>query len=146
MWHASIFLLALFVRLLRAVFKSRDEPVLENLALRQQAGALKLGKHRPRLRDANRAFWIPLRKTWANWISPLLIVKPERVVDWQRRRFRRHWTKISQQGRSPGRPRVKADIRDLIRQMVRENSWGAPRILSALQKLGFGVSETTVSR
>ena len=30
--------------------------------------------------------------------------------------------------------------------MVRENHWGAPRILSELQKLGFAVSETTVSR
>jgi transposase InsO family protein len=30
--------------------------------------------------------------------------------------------------------------------MVRENNWGAPRILSELQKLGFAVSETTVSR
>jgi len=30
--------------------------------------------------------------------------------------------------------------------MVRENHWGAPRILSELQKLGFTVSETTVSR
>ena len=30
--------------------------------------------------------------------------------------------------------------------MVRENDWGAPRILSELQKLGFVVSETTVSR
>jgi len=134
------------VRLLRAACKSRDELVLENLALRQQVTALELRKHKPKLHDADRAFWIALRKTWSNWTSRLRIVKPETVVDWQRRRFRRHWTRISQQGRSPGRPRVQAEIRDLIRQMVRENHWGAPRILSELQKLGFAVSETTVSR
>jgi len=146
MWYAFIFLLRQLVRLLRAACKSRDELVLENLALRQQVTALKLGKHKPKLHEADRAFWIALRKSWANWASRLLIVKPETVVDWQRRRFRRHWTRISQQGRRPGRPSVEGEIRDLIRQMVRENHWGAPRILSELQKLGFAVSETTVSR
>jgi len=146
MWHAFIFLLTLLVRLLRAACKSRDELVLENLALRQQVGALKLERHKARLHDTDRAFWIALRKTWANWTSRLLIVKPETVVDWQRRRFRRHWTRISQQGTRPGRPRVEAEIRDLIRQMVRENHWGAPRILSELQKLEFAASETTESR
>jgi hypothetical protein len=40
--------------------------VLEDLALRQQVGALKLEKHKPELHDADRAFWIALRKTWAN--------------------------------------------------------------------------------
>jgi len=84
MWQAFIFLLTLLVRLLRATCKSRDELVLENLALRQQVTALKLGRHRPKLNDADRAFWIALRKTWANWTSRLVIVKPETVVDWQR--------------------------------------------------------------
>ena len=79
--------------------------------------------------------------------QPLLaVVKPETVVDWQRRRFRRFWTRISKRRGRPGRPRVKAEIRDLIGRMVRENHWGAPRILSELRKLGFAVSETTVSR
>jgi len=146
MWHAFIYLVTLLVRLLRAACKSKDELVLENLALRQRVTALKLGRHKPKLHDADRAFWIELRKTWANWASRLLIVKPETGVDWQRRRFRRHWTRISQRHRRPGRPRVEAEIRDLIRQMVRENHEGAPRILSELQKLGFAVSETTVSR
>ena len=50
MWRAFIFLLTLLVHLLRAACKSRDELVLENLALRQQVGALKLEKHKPRLR------------------------------------------------------------------------------------------------
>ena len=44
MWQAFVFLLTLLVRLLRAVCKSRDELVLENLAVRQQIAALKPGK------------------------------------------------------------------------------------------------------
>ena len=120
--------------------------MLENLALRQQVTALKLAQYRPKLHDADRAFWVALRKTWANWASRLVIAKSKTVVDWQRRRFRRHWTRITQRHRRPGRPAVGAEIRDLIRQMVREDNWDTPRILSELQKLGFAVSETTVSR
>ena len=66
MWRAFIFLLTLLVHLLRAVCKSRDELVLENLALRQQVATLELGKHNPKLHNADRAFWIALRKTWGN--------------------------------------------------------------------------------
>ena len=115
MWHAFVLLLSVQVRLLRVVCKSRDELILENLALRQQLTALKLGARKPRLHDADRAFWVALRKTWANWAARLVIVKPETVVDWQRRRFRRYWTRISQRRVRPGRPLVDAEIRDLIR-------------------------------
>ena len=146
MWRAFIFLITLQVRVLRAACKPREELILENLALRQQVTALKLGGHRAKLHEGDRAFWIALAKTWANWTSRLVIVKPETVVDWQRRRFRRYWTRISQRRGRPGRPPVDAEIRNLIRQMLRENDWGAPRVFSELQKLGFDLSETTVSR
>ena len=146
MWHAFVFLLTVQVHVLRAICRPRDELVLENIALRQQVSALSLGKHKPKLRDADRAFWIALRKSWSGWANRLVIVKPETVVDWQGRRFRRFWTRISKRRGRPGRPRVDAEIRELIGQMVRENHWGAPRILSELRKLGFVVSETTVSR
>ena len=54
MWQAVIFLLTLLVRLLRATCKSRDELVPENLAFRQQVTALKVGRLRPRLHEADR--------------------------------------------------------------------------------------------
>ena len=47
--------------------------------------------------------------------------------------------------RHPGRPRIDATIRDLIREMATDG-WGAPRIHGELIKLGFEVSEATVSR
>ena len=43
-------------------------------------------------------------------------------------------------------PRTDAQLRDLIRRTVTENRWGAPRIHGELVKLGFRVSERTVSR
>jgi hypothetical protein len=46
-----------------------------------------------------------------------------------------------------GRPPVPREVRDLIRRMNRENPlWGAPRIHGELMKLGFKISETTVSK
>jgi putative transposase len=47
----------------------------------------------------------------------------------------------------PGRPVISREIRDLIRQMCRENPyWGAPRIHGELLKLGISISETSVSK
>lgn len=46
-----------------------------------------------------------------------------------------------------GRPRTAHEIRILIQQMATENPlWGAPRIHGELLKLGFDVSQATVSR
>jgi len=49
--------------------------------------------------------------------------------------------------RRPGRPRIEPQLRSLIQRMAMENGlWGAPRIHGELLKLGFIVSERTVSR
>jgi hypothetical protein len=48
---------------------------------------------------------------------------------------------------APGRPRIDVQLRGLIKRMAMENGlWGAPRIHGELLKLGFTVSERTVSR
>jgi hypothetical protein len=112
-----VFLMTVLVHALRAVCRSKSELVLENLALRQQVSAFKQKRPRPHLYDPDRAFWVALRGAWERWAELLIIVKPETVVDWHRRRFRRHWTKISQQNRGPGRPLVKAEVRKLISEI-----------------------------
>src|SRR5262249_3374633 len=46
-----------------------------------------------------------------------------------------------------GRPKISEELRTLIRTMAAENAgWGAPRIHGELLKLGFEVSERTVTR
>ena len=127
---------------LRALFLSRQSLAIENLGLRQQVAALKFKRPRPLLDTLDRAFWIALREVWADWVDSLVIVKPETVVKWQRQGFRCYWRFISR-----GRPRIRPHIREVIRRMARENlTWGAPRIHGELLKLGFCVSERTVSR
>ncbi len=145
---AKLFLMVVTIvlRALRLVFRSRSELVLENIALKQQVDALKQKRPRPQLDDADRAFWVATRTAWNGWAERLVIVKPETVVKWHRERFRRYWAEISRHKPCPGRPRVDREIRELIRRMALENNWGAPRIHGELEKLGFSVSEATVSR
>jgi hypothetical protein len=70
----------------------------------------------------------------------------ETVISWQRNRFKRYWRRLSQR-KGPGRPAVSTEIRKLVRTMAAGNPlWGAPRIHGELLKLGFEVSERTVSR
>ena len=131
-------------RAIRALFLTRSDLLIENLALRQQILALKRERPRPALDDLDRAFWVALRDSWPEWASRLIIVDPETVTRWNRERFRRHWARISRR-RRPGRPRIEREIRDLIRLMARDG-WGAPRIHGELLKLGIEVSQATVSR
>src|SRR5207244_7907813 len=80
------------------------------------------------------------------WRTAIVIAQPATVVGWQRRRFKRYWWKLSRTN-GPGRPRVPAEIRRLIHKMAAANPlWGAPRIHGELLKLGFEISERTVSR
>ena len=141
-----VFLVGVIVNAVRAICRSRADLVIQNLALRQQVTALKQQRPRPRLDDADRGFWVALRSCWPGWASCLVIVKPATVVKWHKERFRRYWTTLSNRNRRPGRPRVGVEIRRLIRTMALDNGWGAPRIHGELKKLGFVVSETTVSR
>ena len=129
----------------RALFVSRSELLIENLALRQQVAALKRGRPRPPLHDVDRAFWVALRRSWPGWASCLLLVDSDTVARWDRERFRHHWAKLSHQNRRPVRPRIDPEVRRLIRLMA-QDGWGAPRIPGGLLKLGFEISEITVSR
>jgi len=129
-----------------AFFCSRYHLGLEIMALRQQLVVLKRKNPRPKLRLADRLFWILLRRFWPGWTNVLIIVKPETVVSWHRAGFRLFW-RLRSRPKKSGRPKLNGEVRKLIRQMIKENpTWGAPRIHGELLKLGFDISERTVSR
>jgi putative transposase len=129
----------------RSFLRCRRDLLLENLALRQQLATL-TSRRRPVIRSGDRLFWVALRRLWPGWARVLVIVQPDTVVWWHRRGFRLYWAKLSRRRRQPGRPPLSLEVRDLIRKMASENSWGAPRIHGELLCLGFDVSERTVSR
>ena len=74
------------------------------------------------------------------------MAQPATVVRWHREGFKRYWRWRSR-SKTPGRSKIDAEIRQLIKQMYTENPlWGAPRILSELQLLGYSVAERTVAK
>ena len=65
------------------------------LALRQQLAVYKRRAKRPRLRNRDRLFWSLLSRVWNDWVSELIIVKPETVIRWRKRKFRDYWRRKS---------------------------------------------------
>src|SRR5215469_16105231 len=80
---------------LLSAFRSRQDLILENLALRQQLLALHAQRPRRRLTTAHKLFWVGMRKVWARWKQPLILVTPRTVVNWHRAGFRLYWKWIS---------------------------------------------------
>ena len=116
-----ITLLLHLLRLLPFLCGGHRQLALENLALRHQLAVYKRTVTRPKLRRTDRLFWVWLARVWAGWRQPLLIVTPDTVLRWQRRRFREHWTTLS--GRPPvGRPPINAEIAALVRTNGRDES------------------------
>jgi hypothetical protein len=109
-----------------AAFKSRATLHLENLALRHQLGVMRRSVERPKLTSADRLLWAWLCQTWSDWRSALVIVKPETVIGWHRKGFRLFWTWKVRHGQ-PGRPPVSKEVRQLIRQMSRDNPYSKSR-------------------
>jgi putative transposase len=87
---AAIFLS--FLGALRSAVRTRNDLVMENLALRQQLSVFKHRCPRPRLAHPDRLFWMALSRFWSRWREVLVVVKPETVVGWHRWAFRRFWT------------------------------------------------------
>jgi putative transposase len=98
-------LLHLF-RLLPFLCGGHTQLALENLALHQQLAVYKRTVTRPKLRMNDRLFWVGLARVWAGWRHSLVIVTPDTVLRWQRRRFREYWTNSR-----AGRPAVRSSIR-----------------------------------
>ena len=125
-----------FLGWLVSAFRSREDLVLENLALHQQLLALHAQRPRRRLTALHKLFWVALRTLWSGSRKPLVLVTPRTVVNWHRAGFRLYWTWISRFRQVEGRKRVSKEIRTLIFRMVAENpTWGAPRIHGELLKL-----------
>jgi hypothetical protein len=133
---AILHLLGTFVANL---FRSRRRLEVENLFLRHQLNiAMRRAPRRLRLLDSDRAVLVSL-------IGLARVVQPDTILRWHRSGFRAYWRWKS--CGQPGRPRVSRELRDLIRQMSKENPlWGAPRIHGELLKLGFELAESTVSK
>jgi putative transposase len=139
--------LQLLILAIAAIFRQKALLVAENLCLRQQLIVLRRRHPRPRLRDADRRFWILASRWFSDWRQPLLIVKPETVLGWQRAGWRAYWKWRSSRKASGDRPAIQGELQALIGRMAAENRlWGQKRIQAELARLGFQVSARTVAK
>ena len=139
-------LVSMLLSALRAALRSRAHLVAEDLLLRHQLAVLtRPGRQRPPLRVRDKLVWILARRLCTDWRRHLVLVRPETVVRWHRRGWRLFWWWKSR--RPLGRPRLSAELRELIATIARENPrWGTERIRGELLKLGIAVSNRSIRR
>ena len=127
--------------LIRSLFAGKADLALEVLALRQQLAVFKRKQPRPRLTDLDRAFWTALKDQFAAWADALVIVRPETVVRWQKKRFRKHWTRKSK----PGRPSIPRQHIAFIKRISGDHpEYGEDRIALELE-VKFGIKHSTAA-
>jgi transposase InsO family protein len=127
-------------------FRSHHSLRLENMALRHQLAVYQHTVKRPKLRPSDRLFWVWLSQLWPTWQQALEFVQPRTVIAWQKKRFREYWRRLSQSTK-PGRPAISKEGRQLIHDMWCSNpTWGSPRIVGELRKLGITVAKSTVEK
>ena len=72
------------------------------------------------------------------------VARPDTILAWYRKLVARKFDG-SKARRSPGRPRIKRELEQLIVRMAKENhDWGYDRIVGALANLGYEVCDQTV--
>ena len=72
------------------------------------------------------------------------IVNPDTILGWHRRLVAKKFDS-SENRPYPGRPRIDADIEELVVRLAKENkSWGYDRIAGALANVGYEVADQTV--
>jgi transposase InsO family protein len=90
--------------------------VLENLALRHQLVVLQRAVRRPRLRTADRLFWVLLSHLWRGWAAALSVVQPATVIRWQRAGFTLFWAWKSRRN-GPGHRTVHGVMERFMRTL-----------------------------
>jgi putative transposase len=128
------------------LFRTRDELLAENAALRQQLIVASRKVKKPQFRPLERGLLVVLASRFRTWREAVLLVKPDTVLRWHREGFRLLW-KHKTRAKRPRQSRLEQTTIELIRSMARDNrTWGAERMRGELLKLGIRVSKRTIQR
>ena len=127
--------------LLGALVRSRrglELKDVELLVLRHELEILRRQLVRPELRTVDRALLAAAACHLPRSSRGLLLVTPRTLLRWHQALVRRKWRQAPGQR---GRPKLPAEVRELVLRLARENPrWGHRRICGELAKLGENVS------
>nr|WP_083391406.1 integrase core domain-containing protein [Parafrankia soli] len=117
---------------------------VELLVLRHQVAVLRRQVHRPVLEPKDRMILAALSQLLPRARGGSFFVTPATVLRWHRDLLARKWTYPR---KTPGRPPVRREIRELVLRLAQENpTWGHRRIHGELIELGHPVGVATVWR
>src|SRR6266487_2362391 len=117
---------------------------VELLVLRHELEILRRQLVRPELRTVDRALLAAAACHLPRSSRGLLLVTPRTLLRWHQALVRRKWRQAPGQR---GRPKLPAEVRELVLRLARENPrWGHRRICGELAKLGLRVSPTSIRR
>ncbi len=142
------FLCSLLDSIFKTIFSTRKNVILTLLLLKKENEIyrrhLNLQNKKLHFRKNDKFTFAMLNALSKRAISHLTVVKPETLLDWQRRFIKNFW---SYKHKTLGRKPVTRDIKELILEMKQENSlWGCKKIAYELKKINIEIHYTTVNR
>jgi putative transposase len=117
---------------------------VELLVLRHELEILRRQVVQPKLAAADRALLAAAACHLPRSSRGVVLVTPRTLLRWHQALVRRKWRQAPGQR---GRPKLPADVRELVLRLAGENPrWGHRRICGELAKLGVAVSPTSIRR
>ena len=126
----------------------QQQEVIEYLRTENQVLKEKLGKKRILLNDDQRRRLGVKGKTLGRKLLEdfSTLFTPDTILRWHRQLVANKWDYSDRIKKQVGRPRIRQVIVDLTVKFAKENpTWGYDRIQGEIAKVGYSISDSTVS-